>query len=266
MPPDAQTALVVDDEYEVRKFVAGLLTTQLGFSKVTEAQSAEIALEFFKSGEKFDIIFSDWEMPRMKGDEFLVEIRKNPMTKKTPFIMMSYKKDKESLVAAIRAGVTNYIVKPLTAGVFMQKVKKTLSDIERKEVENFKSQIKYLVELTLTEDLVVPSELIEVSDSGCVVRTPIYKRGLGCVYDIMPLAIRFEGSQFNVEGEIVGVQEDKVDISIRQFVMVSFKFRDLDKKNQTKIDRLVAAFKAPKPEEAKTEEAAQPESSTKAEE
>ncbi len=249
-----QTALIVDDDFDARKFVDGLLTTQMGFARVKQAQSPEVALEMLGEGEKFDIIFSGDEFSRMKGDEFLGEIRKNPETVKTPFIMMSIKKDKESLVAAIRAGVTNYLVKPLTAGPFMQKMKKTFTDIIRKEVERFNSGITNHAEIYLTGDKTLIGELVDVSDSDCVIRTPIIGRGVVYIYDLVDVGIKFEGSLFKVHGEIKKIEEDTVDTSIRYFNMLSIQFSDLDHKAKGKLERLVTSVHVQKVEAAKAQQ------------
>jgi len=239
----AKTALVVDDEMEVRRFVANLLTTQLGFDKVSDSPSGEAAVELFTAGEKYDLVFSSWELPKMQGDELLIEIRKTPSGKNSPFIMMSYKKDKESLVKAIQAGVSNYLVKPLSAGVFITKVKKTIVDLEKKEVESFKVNRKNPVDIMISEELGLPATLHSVVQSGCVIRTPIPKPGLISVYQNTILSIIMDGIPFKVPAEVMSLETDRVDSSRRQFIMATFKFGDLDLKMSGKIERLMNSFK-----------------------
>jgi two-component system chemotaxis response regulator CheY len=240
----AKTALVVDDEMEVRRFVSNLLTTQLGFDKVYDSPSGEAAVELFAAGEKYDLIFSSWELPKMKGDELLSEMRKIPSGKNTPFIMMSYKKDKESLVKAIQAGVSNYLVKPLSAGVFITKVKKTIVDLEKKEIENFTVKRKNPVDIVVSEEHSLPATLHSVVQSGCVLRTPVPKPGLISIYQNTVLSIDLEGIPFKVPSEVMSLESDRVDASRRQFIMVTFKFGDLDLKLTGKIERLMNSFKA----------------------
>lgn len=248
----AKTALVVDDEMEVRRFVSNLLTTQLGFDKVYDSPSGEAAVELFAAGESYDLIFSSWELPKMQGDELLAEMKKHPTAEHTPFIMMSYKKDKDSLVKAIKAGVSNYLVKPLSAGTFITKVKKTIFDLEKKEIENFKVSRKNPVDILLSEEYSLPSTLHSVVQSGCVVRTPVPKPGLLSIYQNTTLSIDLEGIPFKVPVEVMGLESDRVDTSRRQFIMATFKFDDLDLKLTGKIERLMNSFK-PQQDAAKGE-------------
>ena len=242
-----KTALIVDDEMEVRRWVSNLLTTQLGFAKTMDAPSGEAAVDLIKSGENFDLIFSSWEMPRMKGDELLGELRKIPESQNTPFIMMSYKKDKDSLVKAIQAGVNNYLVKPLSAGIFMQKVKKTISDMEKKELDSFKTKRKNPVDIILGDDFSHPASLHSVTKSGCVVRAPLIKGGEVGIYSQVHLAIFMDGIPFRVPSELVALEADRVDSSTRHFIMVTFKFGEHDLKIDGKIDRLINSFSAAVP-------------------
>ena len=113
--------LVVDDFATMRRIVKNILT-QLGFTNIVEAEDGKQALGKVMEGD-IDMIISDWNMPNMMGIDFLKAVRGNPNTKSIPFLMVTAEANKENILAAVQAGVTNYVIKPFTAEVLEQKFK-----------------------------------------------------------------------------------------------------------------------------------------------
>lgn len=118
--------LVVDDFLTMRRIVINLLR-QLGFSNVVEAADGKQALDKVMSDE-IDLIISDWNMPNMTGLEFLKHVRADEEKKKIPFIMVTAEGKKENVVAAVHAGVSNYIVKPFNAATLREKMTKVIGE------------------------------------------------------------------------------------------------------------------------------------------
>jgi len=116
--------LVVDDFATMRKVVRNLLK-QGGYENITEAEDGVTALKVLKS-QKIDFVISDWNMPNMTGLELLKAVRADDDLKKTPFLMVTAEALQDNVIAAVKAGVSNYIVKPFTAEVLNDKIKKIL--------------------------------------------------------------------------------------------------------------------------------------------
>ena len=79
------------------------------------------------SRQNVDLILCDWEMPEMSGLELLTWCRAQENLKTTPFIMVTSRGDKENVVQAIQAGVSDYIGKPFSNDQLVAKIKKALS-------------------------------------------------------------------------------------------------------------------------------------------
>jgi two-component system, chemotaxis family, chemotaxis protein CheY len=114
--------LVVDDFATMRKVIRNLLK-QGGFENVVEAEDGVAALKVLQSQE-VDFVISDWNMPNMSGLELLKAVRGNDDLKGLPFLMVTAEALKDNVVAAVKAGVSNYIVKPFTAEVLTEKIEK----------------------------------------------------------------------------------------------------------------------------------------------
>ena len=121
--------LIVDDFATMRKVIRNLLK-QVGYEDIVEAEDGVMALKALKS-QKIDVIVSDWNMPNMTGLELLKAVRADPELAKTPFLMVTAEALQDNVVAAVKAGVNNYIVKPFTAEVLNEKIKKIMDGINK---------------------------------------------------------------------------------------------------------------------------------------
>jgi two-component system chemotaxis response regulator CheY len=118
--------LVVDDYQTMIRIIRNLLN-QLGFKNIEEAKDGRQALEKLNGG-KFGLVISDWNMEPMTGYELLQQVRASDKLKTTPFIMVTAESKTENVIAAKKAGVNNYIVKPFNAETLKGKLKAVLGE------------------------------------------------------------------------------------------------------------------------------------------
>lgn len=112
--------LIVDDFSTMRRIVKNILQ-QLGFTRIEEAEDGVCALNKLKSDE-YQLIISDWNMPNMMGIDLLRHVRGNENLKTIPFLMVTAESQKENVIEAVQAGVSNYIIKPFTADTLESKL------------------------------------------------------------------------------------------------------------------------------------------------
>ena len=115
--------LVVDDSKTMRSLIRGVLT-QMGHTTVDEAASGPDALERVASCRP-DLILVDWNMPGMDGLTFVRTIRARGNA--ASIILLTTETGKSRVIAAIKAGVDNYVVKPFTPDVLHQRIAETIS-------------------------------------------------------------------------------------------------------------------------------------------
>jgi CheY-like chemotaxis protein len=122
--------LVVDDEEEIRNLIQEILS-DLGIVRVHLAENGEMAWQrLSRSKLDYDLVISDWLMPRMDGLELLQKMRQFGL--ETPFMMLTVKVTGEAVAAAVESGVTLYVAKPFTYGDFSKKV----SALAKKIIDN----------------------------------------------------------------------------------------------------------------------------------
>ena len=118
--------LVVDDYKTMIRIIRNLLK-QLGFEDVDEAADGTEALGKMKE-RRYGLVISDWNMEPMTGYELLKQVRSDSSLSKTPFIMVTAESKTENVIAAKKAGVNNYIVKPFNAQTLKGKIEAVFAD------------------------------------------------------------------------------------------------------------------------------------------
>ena len=112
--------LVVDDYKTMIRIIRNLLK-QLGFANVDKAGDGSAALDMMR-GKQYGLVISDWNMEPMTGYELLRKVRADARISRTPFIMVTAESKTENVIAAKKAGVNNYIVKPFNAATLKSKI------------------------------------------------------------------------------------------------------------------------------------------------
>ncbi len=115
--------LVVDDYHTMVRIIRNLLT-QIGYTNVDEAANGEQALAKIVE-KRYGLIISDWNMEPMTGYELLQKVRATDA--EVPFIMVTAESKTDNVLAARRAGVNIYIVKPFTAATLKAKIDSVFS-------------------------------------------------------------------------------------------------------------------------------------------
>jgi two-component system chemotaxis response regulator CheY len=119
--------LVVDDMSTMRKIIKNMLT-QIGFTNISEADDGATAWPLIegaiKEGKPFEFILSDWNMPQLSGLDLLKKVRATEGLEKLPFLMITAEAEQGNVVIAVKAGVSNFIVKPFSAQVLKEKIEK----------------------------------------------------------------------------------------------------------------------------------------------
>jgi len=112
--------LVVDDYNTMIRIIRNLLK-QLGFEDIDDAADGASALSKMR-GKRYSLVISDWNMEPMTGYDLLKEIRGDPNLAGIPFIMVTAESKTDNVIAAKKAGVNNYIVKPFNAQTLKSKI------------------------------------------------------------------------------------------------------------------------------------------------
>ncbi len=96
---------------------------------MVEARDGQAAIEA-ATLSTFDLIISDWHMPKLDGLELFRKIKELPSTKSTKFLFVTSSNQKEEVLSAVTAGVRDYLCKPFSAEALEDKLKTILESRE----------------------------------------------------------------------------------------------------------------------------------------
>lgn len=124
---DVSIPVLVVDDYSTMVRILRNLLKQIGFEDVDDAGDGSAALKKMRD-RPYGLVISDWNMEPMTGFDLLQEVRGDPALALTPFIMVTAESKTENVIAAKRAGVSNYIVKPFNAQTLRSKIEAVFSE------------------------------------------------------------------------------------------------------------------------------------------
>lgn len=117
-------ALIVDDSSTMRRIIKKALQ-EMGMDSV-EAGDGNEALASLRSAPDIDFVLLDWNMPNMNGFDTLKAIKADDATASIPVLMVTTEAERSQVVKAIQAGAKQYVVKPFTTDILVEKIKKAL--------------------------------------------------------------------------------------------------------------------------------------------
>ncbi|HNT35611.1 MAG TPA: response regulator [bacterium] len=115
-------ALVVDDSAVMRKIMIAAIE-KAGVTDVVQAGDGQEAVDAV-SGNEFDVVLMDWNMPNMLGIDAVKAIR--ALGKKMPIIMVTTEAEKTRVIEALKSGATSYVIKPFKPESIVEKISEVL--------------------------------------------------------------------------------------------------------------------------------------------
>ncbi len=232
--------LIVDDVASMRKFVKYGLEKSFPDISVAEAANGKEAQAKLEK-EEYDLVLCDWEMPYVNGEELLTWVRKHPILSKTPFIMVTSRSDKPSVLNAMHGGVDSYMIKPFTADGLAQKVMLLVDKADRRESERF--EVQGAINLRF-RDKAAGGSIVDLSMGGlfCVVSR---KNPLPSIFEEVRVDIMLEDpkkSADGIEGFIIRIQAAEAFIDAEN-VKIAVKFLDSSSETPNKIQQLLESLK-----------------------
>jgi CheY-like chemotaxis protein len=235
--------LVVDTSKTVRRIVALILHDDLGCKQVIQCENALDAMEHITGGEvKVDWIFSGWELEGMSGYEFLEKVRGNPSTATIPFVMMTSHDDRESILKALNAGVTDYLIKPFTHERFLEDVQRIFALRFRRKHSRYKAKNANPVEIIFKDGYAYHGNLMDVSINDVLVRTPLFDKGMTQIYDNAEMKISIPGGNVSINGALFRMErimsKDRTDM-----IYSAFEITKIDKASATRLARFIEGLR-----------------------
>lgn len=113
-------ALIIDDSRAMRRIVKKIVEP-LGFD-VVEAGDGREGLERLRETDRIELVLVDWNMPEMNGLEFIEAVRADETYCDLKIVMITTETEPERMVRALMAGVDEFVMKPFTPEMLLDKL------------------------------------------------------------------------------------------------------------------------------------------------
>lgn len=118
--------MIVDDSSTMRRILKNCLT-KMNYENIVEAGDGLEAQLVLEQNKDVELALVDWNMPNMTGYELLQVIKAKDEYKNIKVIMVTTESEKTNVVMAIKAGASNYVIKPFTPEIIAEKITATLN-------------------------------------------------------------------------------------------------------------------------------------------
>lgn len=118
--------LSVDDSAVIRKLIK-IAVEELKY-ELLEASDGEEALAILRSAEDVKLILLDWNMPGMNGMDFIKHVKNHMTYRSIPIMMVTTESEKGNIILAIKAGASNYLVKPFSSEELVKKISQCIRE------------------------------------------------------------------------------------------------------------------------------------------
>ncbi len=123
--------LITDDSLTMRRAIKSILS-MAGFTHVVEASNGQEALDRMFG---VDIVLMDWNMPVMDGLTAVKAIRANPDHSDVPIIMVTTEGARETVINAMKNGVSDFVIKPVDPKVLIEKIRNLTARLDEAPAE-----------------------------------------------------------------------------------------------------------------------------------
>lgn len=224
-------ALVIDDSVAMRQYVTSILRQDGRVGEIIEAESPDHALRLLQQRDgNLQFIISDWNMPGMPLAEFLKSLQLRPRLAGAPIFLLTAENEQKAHSVAESVGATAVLTKPFDPERLMVLALAAVGIVERRCAKRIVPFIGCEVDLGFTDaQQTYAAEIVDISDSGILLRSPVPMHGVGYVYDIATLVLRpATGGSLKLYAQITRIEGERTEPKEVKKVLMAFEFGRMD--------------------------------------
>ncbi len=242
---DNNLALVIDDSVSMRQHVTSILRENDDVGEILEANNPDDALRLLMEHEgKLQFIVSDWNVQGMPLTVFLQVIQCQPRLAGAPLVLLIEEDKHDAKDLAKEMGATAIVTTPLDPERLLVLSMAVTGTVDRRRSKRIRSPITCQMELGIAKaKKAYSSGVINISDSGILLRTPIPTRGSGYIYDIATLTLQPErGEAITVSARILRIEADSEDRKSEQSVLMAMEYITMDSRARKSLRQYLRMY------------------------
>ncbi len=151
--------LIVEDEAAIRDMVRFALEDS-EFILIEAEDVVEARKKIFNASP--DLILLDWMLPGMSGINFVIQLKREPLTKEIPIILLTAKAEEDNKIKGLDAGADDYVTKPFSPRELVSRIKTVLRRGSAVSPDGI-IQLKKLFLNTNTHQLIIDGDVVELA-------------------------------------------------------------------------------------------------------
>lgn len=238
-------ALVIDDSVSMRQYVTSILRQDGRLGEVLEAENPDHALRLLQSYDgRLLFIVSDWNMPGMSLGDFLRSIQLRPRLAGAPVFLLTAENETKAQFVAAAIGASAVLTKPFKAEELLNMVAAVIGIDERRRAKRIQPLVSCDVDLGFSEEQQTYSgEIIDISETGILLRSPVPPSGVGYIYDYATILLRpVTGETMKLYGQIIRLEAEKQhrdEAATGRQVLIAFDFGRMDSATREQLQHYI---------------------------
>ena len=234
-------ALVIDESLSMRNFVSSVLRQdeRIG-GQILEAENTDHALTLLAQMDgQLDFIISDWSMQGMPLLEFVEQINRSPNLSGAPLFLLSGESGGPANNVSGLVGTHAILRKPFTPEQLISLVMSSTRVMERRRAQRVAPLVCCEVDLGFGHETPnYSAAIINISESGVLLRSPVPVRGAGYVYDVASLTVFADNcAPIKLHGQVVRIELEPKNRG--QFVRIAFELQHLDQESKVALRNFI---------------------------
>ena len=228
---DNKFALLIDDSVSMRQHVKSILRDNNDVGEIVEADNPDEALRLLLQHDgNLQFIVSDWDMPGSALAELLRIIQYQPRLAGAPLLLMIEEGSQEAKAVAKEVGATAVVTTPIDPERLLVLTMAVTGTVDRRRAKRITPFIDCEIDLGFAKaKKTYSAEIVNISDTGILLRTPVPMNGAGYVYDIASVSLRpAEGEPIKVSAKILRIEADAKDRDSGKMVLMAFEYEKTD--------------------------------------
>jgi two-component system chemotaxis response regulator CheY len=242
---DNKLALVIDDSVSVRQHVMSILRENDDVGEILEADNPDDALRLLLEHDgKLQFIISDWDLSGMPLSEFLQVIQYQPRLAGAPLLLLIEEGRSDAKALAKEVGATAVVTRPLDPERLLVLTMALTGTVDRRRAKRIRSPIACQMELGLSKTKkTYAATVVNISDTGILLRTPVPIRGAGYIYDIASLTLQpDQGEPLNVSARILRIEADSEDRDSEKQIFMALQYSAMDSGAQKSLRQYLQMY------------------------
>jgi len=221
----------MDDSVSMRHHVMSILRENEDVGEILEADNPDEALRLLLEHDgKLQFIVSNWDLPGMPLADFLQVIQCQPRLAGAPLLLLIDEDKQDLKTLAKEIGATAVITTPIDPERLLVLTMAVTGTVDRRRAKRIRSPIACQIELGVSKSKKgYAAKVVNISDTGILLRCPVPSRGAGYVYDLATLTLKpAQGEPIQMSARILRIEADNEHRDLEDQVLLALEYKNMD--------------------------------------